>query len=101
MKGQLHFLRSGDAQGGAQGGVHVGEKDFGEYACGQYADDAQGVAIEDKRFWEHSGVDWIGTASAIKSTVTGGATRGGSTIIFWRRAFCSPRSGERPSGLPR
>ena len=25
------------------------------------------VAIEDKRFWEHSGVDWIGTASAIKS----------------------------------
>ena len=38
------------------------------------------VAIEDKRFWEHSGVDWIGTASAIKSTITGGATRGGSTI---------------------
>ncbi len=38
------------------------------------------VAIEDKRFWEHHGVDWIGTASAIKSTVTGGATRGGSTI---------------------
>ncbi len=38
------------------------------------------VAIEDKRFWEHRGVDWIGTASAIKSTITGGATRGGSTI---------------------
>ena len=38
------------------------------------------VAIEDKRFWTHQGVDWVGTASAIKSTITGGATRGGSTI---------------------
>ena len=41
-QGQLHFLRGGDAQGGAQCGVHVGQEDFGEYACGQYADDAQG-----------------------------------------------------------
>ncbi|MDE7262349.1 MAG: transglycosylase domain-containing protein, partial [Oscillospiraceae bacterium] len=38
------------------------------------------VAIEDKRFWEHQGVDWYGTAGAIYSTLTGGATRGGSTI---------------------
>ena len=38
------------------------------------------VAIEDHRFWEHKGVDWWGTAGAIKSTLTGGSTRGGSTI---------------------
>ena len=38
------------------------------------------VAIEDKRFWTHQGVDWYGTLGAIKSTVTGGATRGGSTL---------------------
>lgn len=38
------------------------------------------VAIEDHRFWEHKGVDWWGTAGAIKSTLLGGNTRGGSTI---------------------
>lgn len=38
------------------------------------------VAIEDHRFWDHHGVDWYGTLGAIKSTLTGGATRGGSTI---------------------
>ena len=38
------------------------------------------VAIEDHRFWEHQGVDWYGTAGAIKSTLLGGSTRGGSTI---------------------
>ncbi len=38
------------------------------------------VAAEDKRFWEHHGVDWIRT---VKSTMTyffGGRTQGGSTI---------------------
>ena len=38
------------------------------------------VSIEDHRFWEHHGVDWQGTAAAIVQTVTGGNTRGGSTI---------------------
>lgn len=38
------------------------------------------VAIEDKRFWEHSGVDWEGTAAAFVKTFTTGSTRGGSTI---------------------
>ena len=37
-------------------------------------------SIEDHRFWEHHGVDWQGTAAAIVQTVTGGNTRGGSTI---------------------
>ncbi len=38
------------------------------------------VAIEDKRFWEHEGVDWEGTAAAFVKTFTTGSTRGGSTI---------------------
>ena len=38
------------------------------------------VAIEDKRFWDHKGVDWEGTAAAIFKTFTTGTTRGGSTI---------------------
>lgn len=38
------------------------------------------VAIEDKRFWKHQGVDWEGTAAAFVKTFTTGSTRGGSTI---------------------
>ena len=38
------------------------------------------VAIEDKRFYEHSGVDWTRTLSAVVNLVTGEDTYGGSTI---------------------
>ena len=38
------------------------------------------IAIEDKRFKEHSGVDWWGTARATLFSVTGSKTQGGSTI---------------------
>lgn len=38
------------------------------------------VAIEDKRFNTHKGVDWHGTARAIFSTIFGGSVQGGSTI---------------------
>lgn len=38
------------------------------------------VAIEDKRFWTHGGVDWVRTASAMLHFVTGGRQEGGSTI---------------------
>lgn len=38
------------------------------------------VAIEDHRFWEHNGVDWLGTAASIRDTLLHGNTRGGSTI---------------------
>ncbi len=40
------------------------------------------IAIEDKRFYEHGGVDWLRTISAVRSYLTGegGATFGGSTI---------------------
>lgn len=38
------------------------------------------VAIEDKRFWTHSGVDWKRTAAAILYMFTGQQVQGGSTI---------------------
>ncbi|NBI09584.1 penicillin-binding protein [Colidextribacter sp. OB.20] len=38
------------------------------------------VAIEDKRFWTHPGVDWRGTGKAVLSMFTGGDVSGGSTI---------------------
>ena len=37
------------------------------------------IATEDHRFWEHHGVDWVRTASAIGHTLLGGR-QGGSTI---------------------
>ena len=38
------------------------------------------VAIEDKRFWTHPGVDWRRTAYAVYSMFTGKEISGGSTI---------------------
>jgi penicillin-binding protein 1A len=39
------------------------------------------VAIEDKRFYEHRGVDWLGIARAVKADlISGGSTQGASTI---------------------
>ena len=38
------------------------------------------VAIEDRRFFEHKGVDWVRTSSAVINLVTGDDTYGGSTI---------------------
>lgn len=38
------------------------------------------VAIEDKRFWEHDGVDWKRTAAAVVYMFTGRDVQGGSTI---------------------
>lgn len=39
------------------------------------------VAVEDKRFWEHGGVDWQRSISATINWVLGGSTRfGGSTL---------------------
>ncbi len=38
------------------------------------------VAIEDKRFYQHDGVDLVGVAGAIKDAVTKGNLRGASTI---------------------
>lgn len=38
------------------------------------------IAIEDKRFRSHQGVDWFRTMSAVKNLFTGGSQFGGSTI---------------------
>lgn len=38
------------------------------------------VAIEDRRFWTHPGVDWRGTGKAVLRMFTGGQISGGSTI---------------------
>lgn len=38
------------------------------------------VSIEDKRFYDHNGVDWIRTTGAVLSLITGSADYGGSTI---------------------
>ena len=38
------------------------------------------VAIEDNRFYEHSGIDYRGTARALVSTLSGQEVQGGSTI---------------------
>lgn len=38
------------------------------------------VAIEDKRFWEHDGVDWKRTLGAVTHLFTEGGSYGGSTI---------------------
>lgn len=45
----------------------------------KYMKDAQ-VAIEDKRFFEHKGVDWTRTLSAVGTLLTGQDTYGGSTL---------------------
>ncbi|MBQ7921110.1 MAG: transglycosylase domain-containing protein [Clostridia bacterium] len=38
------------------------------------------TAIEDHRFWQHNGVDWITTSKAIFYYLTGNSIAGGSTI---------------------
>ncbi|MCR5825663.1 MAG: penicillin-binding protein, partial [Oscillospiraceae bacterium] len=38
------------------------------------------IAVEDKRFYEHDGVDWLGTAGQIRNMLTGKDVRGASTI---------------------
>lgn len=40
------------------------------------------LAIEDKRFYEHGGIDWIRAAGAAKSNLRGGFRQGGSTITM-------------------
>ena len=38
------------------------------------------VAIEDKRFYKHNGVDWVRTAKAVSLMFTGKDIQGGSTL---------------------
>ncbi|MGH3431778.1 MAG: transglycosylase domain-containing protein, partial [Thermocrispum sp.] len=38
------------------------------------------ISIEDRRFYEHNGVDWKGTVRAAISNTSGGDTQGASTL---------------------
>lgn len=38
------------------------------------------VAIEDKRFYQHKGVDWVRTGKGVLNMFTGGSIQGGSTL---------------------
>ncbi len=40
------------------------------------------IASEDRRFYDHAGVDWWAVAAALWSRVTGGPSRGASTITM-------------------
>ena len=40
------------------------------------------LSIEDKRFYEHGGIDWIRAMGAAKSNLKGGFRQGGSTITM-------------------
>jgi penicillin-binding protein 1A len=40
------------------------------------------LSIEDKRFYEHGGIDWIRALGAAKSNLRGGFRQGGSTITM-------------------
>lgn len=50
------------------------------------------VAIEDKRFWEHDGVDWMRTLGASANMFIGGSQYGGSTLT---QQLIKNLSGER------
>jgi penicillin-binding protein 1A len=56
------------------------------------------VAVEDRRFYEHHGIDWYGMARAMVANVkAGGVREGGSTITMQlaRNVFLSDRAMER------
>ena len=56
------------------------------------------IAVEDRRFYEHHGIDWQGVARATVSNIkAGGVREGGSTISMQlaRNVFLSHRAAER------
>lgn len=52
------------------------------------------IASEDRRFWSHSGIDWLAIGGAAKSRfiggVAGGRSRGASTITMQLAGYLSP-----------
>jgi penicillin-binding protein 1C len=45
---------------------------------------------EDRRFWDHSGVDWLAAFGALRDNVSGPQRRGASTISMQLAALISP-----------
>jgi penicillin-binding protein 1C len=60
------------------------------------------IAAEDKRFYDHAGVDWSGLASAASDsvwrTLDGRRPRGGSTITMQLAAFLDPALSANSAG---
>ncbi|MGL3820279.1 penicillin-binding protein 1C [Sphingopyxis sp. R3-92] len=48
------------------------------------------VQAEDRRFWSHGGVDWLAVASAARTRLTGGRSRGASTLPMQLAGFLAP-----------
>ncbi len=48
------------------------------------------VASEDKRFFDHGGVDWLAMANALRSRVDGSRSRGASTLSMQVAGFLTP-----------
>ena len=58
------------------------------------------LEVEDKRFWSHGGVDWIGMARAASSSVRAGhVVSGGSTVTMQTARLLEPRPRTIPSKL--
>ena len=56
------------------------------------------IAAEDRRFWQHGGVDWRAVAGAARARLAGGSGRGASTITMQVAALIDPelgRAGQR------
>ncbi len=60
------------------------------------------ISSEDKRFFQHNGVDWFSVVSAVASNVTEGSKRGASTITMQLVSLfedgLKPRHGKRTLG---
>lgn len=58
------------------------------------------LEVEDKRFWSHGGVDWIGMARAASSSARAGhVVSGGSTVTMQTARLLEPRPRTIPSKL--
>ncbi|MEO5340154.1 MAG: penicillin-binding protein 1C [Magnetococcus sp. MYC-9] len=48
------------------------------------------LAVEDRRFWRHGGVDWLSVAGAIRDRLFHGTFRGASTVTMQLAALLDP-----------
>ncbi|MEI6419349.1 MAG: penicillin-binding protein 1C [Sphingomonadales bacterium] len=51
------------------------------------------VAAEDRRFWQHHGIDWRAVAGSVRAGLAGRGWRGASTISMQLAALIDPRIG--------
>lgn len=56
------------------------------------------LAAEDKRFYSHGGVDWVGVAGALWSNLAGSSHRGASSLSMQLAAMLDPALARGPAG---